>query len=72
MELTIARESRLFSPGRKAGDRFAKHAFSLSIPGLPAWAIKDFSTFMRNRQLPGLHIEMRGHFRALRFHRQVT
>jgi hypothetical protein len=29
------------SPGRKAGDRTAKSAVRRSIPGLPAWAIKE-------------------------------
>ena len=29
--------------GRKAGDRTARIAFRRSIPGLPAWAVKDYS-----------------------------
>jgi hypothetical protein len=30
------------SPGRNAGERIADRAIGRSIPGLPAWAIKEF------------------------------
>jgi hypothetical protein len=40
---------RFDSPGRKAGNRLRNNVIRRSIPGLPAWAIKDFLSFVRNR-----------------------
>jgi hypothetical protein len=44
------RRNVLDSPGRKAGDRTANVAIPQSIPGLPAWAIKEFATIIMSQE----------------------